>query len=362
MYDWAGGDTPLNRKYNAVEPARLLSVTSIRTLNGEPFRLVNWKIGNVVRLAMGIRKAVRIGPRGGVKEVWVKDGEFPGDFVRRLLETNGQEEGIKKVKAWLRAQADEPRDVAAVRGSVVHKLIELNVPMRMLSDELIEQRFGLQRAEDRKSVAVVTADDINFVRNGMAQYRDMRDKVPFIILAQEPQVFNLEAGFGGSADALIWFLGHFEGGDFIPLPNLPDMVDLQRQADAGIITIEAIEAIGGTLGVGDWKTAAGIYTNHVVQITAYGAGGFIATDGLIDERLTAILRATMMGFAVHIRPNAWAVDGFPMREDVLLAFLGSVAFARFLAMYPEPDELFTYQVKGQAAGTGESELIDDESE
>jgi hypothetical protein len=33
---------------------------------------------------------------------------------------------------------------------------------------------------------------------------------------------------------------------------------------------------------------------------------------------------------------------------VMYAFLGSVAFARFLAMYKEPDRLFTRALKGHA--------------
>src|SRR3990172_8893963 len=109
-----------------LEPVRVLSVTSIRRLAGVSHYLVEWQLGNVVRLACGIRKVTRIGPRGGVKEVYVQDGPFPGEFVRRLLDAKGEEKLLEEVRKWLRSTADEPRDVAAVRGSVVHKMIEGN--------------------------------------------------------------------------------------------------------------------------------------------------------------------------------------------------------------------------------------------
>ncbi len=369
MYPWPGGDTALNRKWGATEPSDLLSVTSIRTLSGEPFQLVNWKITNVVNLATGTRQVVRIGPRGGVNKKWVKDGEFPGEFVRRMIESDGN--NLDDMRRWVRNQADEPRDIAAVRGSVVHKMIEDNLPLRVIDEEVIRKAFARQWAEEKRKVKPdVLDDDVNFVANGMANYWNMRQTIPFVILAQEPQIYNLTAGYGGSADVLIWFLGHWErrneGTDeeevvFVPLPGigLADIVKWQKEATAGRVTLAIVEEVGGTLAVGDWKTSAGVYTNHVVQTTAYMAGEFIADDYIIDERLSDLLVAAMYGMVIHIRPDHWSVDLFELRKDVLRAFFGSVAFSRFIAMHKTPQSLFIYSMRGQAEDIDELEVVAD---
>lgn len=373
IYRWEGGDSPLHVKYGATEPSDLLSVTSIRTLAGEHFRLVNWKIANVVNLAMGVRKAVRIGPRGGVKEVYVQDGEFPGEFVNRMLETKGEQKAMDEHRRWLRETADEPRDIAAVRGSVVHKMIEMNLPMKVIDRDVIEGRMAAQWAEEkRKQKLAFTDEDYNFVYNAMRQYWDMRAHVPFVVLAQEPQVYNLRAGYGGSADVLIWFLGYwrrrepteaFPDGEvyFEPLPGMTDakVATLQRMAAKGEITLAEVEKVGGQLAVGDWKTSKGVYTNHVIQTTAYMAADFVAEDSVIDERLTDLLAKAKLGMVIHIRPNLWAVDLFEFRKDVIRAFLGSVSYARFLALHQEPNDLFIYSLSGAAEGTEGSDIADD---
>lgn len=369
VYQWPGGDTELNRKYNAVEPADLLSVTSIKSLAGESFQLVAWKIANVVNIAMGVRKETRIGPRGGVKEVYVKDGEFPGEFVARMIESEGAQAALDETRKWLRSSADEPRDIAAVRGTVVHGMIELGLPMSMVDEDLVRTRFEKQWQEERRRVKPdVTEDDVNFVVNAMRQYWAMREAVPFVIIAQEPQVFNLTVGYGGSADGVLWFLGTFDGDTFTPLPGYDARTEagrkaiaaLQKAADKGTLTLSDIERIGGTLAVGDWKTSKSVYTSHIVQTVAYMSGEFVAEDDKINERLTDILRRTSVGLVIHIRPDGWGVHGFNYREDILMAFVGSAVYARFLAQYKDPGSLFTYTVSGQAPETEASEVIDDD--
>lgn len=381
IYDWPGGDTPLNQKYNAVEPAQLLSVTSIRTLAGEPFQLSAWKISNVVSVAMGTRKVPAIGKRGRPlknKTVIAKDGPFPGEFVTRMLETKGSDEGLNEVNTWLREQADQPRNVAAVRGSVVHKMIEMGLTMAVVDEDVIRARFAAQWAEEKMRVRPeVTMEDVAFAEDGLANYWAMRERVPFVIVAQEPQVFNLSAGYAGSADAFIWFLGNFQTRSFeaiddngqeymedetifVPLPDADKMMPrYQKEADAKRLTAETIESVGGQVTVGDWKTSKGVYTNHVVQTTAYIAGEFVAEDGIIDERLTDILSLAMLGMVIHIRPDKWAVDVFEFRQDCLGAFLGSVRFARFLAFHQKPDKLFVYTLSGKAEGVVEEDTTDE---
>jgi hypothetical protein len=391
MYAWPGADgrpgqdLEVLEKYHATEASDLLSVTSIRSLAGEPYQLVAWKIANVVNLAMGVRKATKIGPRGGVKEVYVKDGPFPGEFVTRMIESRGDQGKLDDNRKWLRSTADEPRDIAAVRGTIVHKLIELNAPLSLVDEDLVRQRFAIQWAEEKRKVKPdVTAEDVSFVINGMRQYWDMRLHTPFVVVAQEPQVYNLTAGYGGSADAIIWFLGNFERGPgedndgydpnadyvFVPLPGydpatpegLAAIAGWQKAADKGTLTLAQIKGVGGDLTVGDWKTAKGVYTNHVIQTEAYMSAEFVAEDGIIDVRLSDILEATTLGLVIHIRPNFWAMDVFEWRQDIMRAFLGSVAFSRFLAMHKTPDDLFILKLTGVAPGTDESEVVDDDSE
>jgi hypothetical protein len=366
FYPWEGGDTELNRKYNATEKSDLLSVTSIKTLAGIAFQIVNWQISNVLNLAMGTRRVTVIGPRGGVSEKLVKDGPFPGEFVSRMMKSDGT--NLDETRKWLRSTADHPRDVAAVRGSVVHKLIELNVPLDLVDEVLVRRYMDLQWKEEKVKVKPdVLEDDVNFVTNAMAQYHDMRAKVPFVVIAQEPQIYNLTAGYGGSGDVILWFLGRFEQhGDeviFVPLPDADKlMVPMQKAASKKTLTLAQIETVGGTLAVGDWKTSKGVYTSHIVQTVAYMAGEFIALDGIIDERMSDILTATALGMVIHIRPNAWMVGVFEFRQDVLRAFLGSLAYARFLALHKRPEPLFIYSMSASAEGTGESEVVDDDGE
>ena len=363
-YSWPGGDTDLNRKYNATQEMALLSVTSIRSLVGEPFQLVAWKIANVVNLAMGTRKVTRIGPRGGINKVLVKDGPFPGEFVTRMMESRGNEEKLDLVRKWLRETADEPRDVAAVRGSVVHKMIEANTPLSRANAAAVHLWFENQwKLERRKVKPDITDEDVDFVVNCMRQYWNMRVHVPFVILAQEPQVWAPTLGYGGSADVLVWFLGDCDAaGNFVPLPgvDINEMIHWQSEAAHGRVTLETIAETGGTVALGDWKTAVGINTSHIVQGTAYMAAEFVASAGIIDERLTDILRASRRGMIIHIRPNQCTVDFFDFNADVVYAFYGSVAFARFLARYPKPDELFTHSISMTAPGTESSTKEDDD--
>lgn len=323
----------------------VLSVTSIRKLAGMPHGLVEWQLKNVVNLAMGVRQITRIGPRGGVKKAYVADGEAPGAFAAKLIEADGDETKLARVRKWLRDEADEPRDVAAVRGSVVHKMIEENVELAHADDAAIHKAFERQWADEKNKIKrTITEQDYAFVRHCLRNYWDMRANVPFVILAQEPQVWNLTAGYAGSADVLIWFL---------PEGTPIELVSVwQERADKGTITIEEIEKVGGVLCLGDWKTSPAVYTDHVVQGTAYLAAEFVGRDGVKDERLTAILKATLQLALINIRPDKWHIHYAKFQAPVLRAFLGSVAFARFLAIHDKPDKLFTDEQSGAADTEG----------
>lgn len=344
MYDWPGGNTDLHVKYKATEPATVISVTAARSVVGIPYQLQAWQINNVVNLATGQRRAewrdYSKSARGRAVKGYKKDGPFPGEFVTKMLDTQGDEEKLRDVRAWMKVTADEPRDVAAVRGSVVHKLIEVRAPLKSLSEEVIRWYIDQQWVEEkRKVLPTVTDEDVDFVGNAMANYWDMREHVPFVILAQEPQVWNLRVGYAGSADVLIWFLP----------PDQADKVKFwQDQANKQLVTVETIAMVGGTLGLGDWKTSPEVYTGHVVQGTAYMAGQFVGRNGVIDDRLSQLLKATMLGLIIKVRPEGWEVDRFPYTEEVSQAFFGEVMLARFLLMHEKPADLFSETISGNA--------------
>jgi hypothetical protein len=344
LYDWPGGDSDLHREYGADQPATVISVTAARSVVGIPFQLQAWQLANVVNLATGQRRAewrdYSKSTRGRLVKGYKKDGPFPGEFVTRMVATNGDEEKLTEVRAWLKQTADEPRDIAAVRGSVVHKMIEMRVPLKALSEDIIRWYIDQQWDQEKRAVLpTVTDEDVDFVGDCVANYWAMREAVPFVIIAQEPQVWNLKAGYAGSADVLIWFLP----------PSEKDRIKhWQEQADKGNVTAELIGGIGGHTALGDWKTSPDVYTGHVVQGTAYLAATFIGRNGEIDDRLSRILRGTMQGLIIKIRPDGWETDTFEYREDVSLAFFGEIALARFLLTYGKPTELFTETLSGSA--------------
>lgn len=335
MYRWTDPDTGRDTD--------VLSVTSIRRLCGEPFNLTTWKVNNVVNVAMGQRKNEKLGPRGGKPKGYVLDGEFPGEFAKRLLAAGGEDAELQRVRKYLTQTADSPRDTAASRGTVVHEAIETRKTAADMTTDYVERAF----ARDR-TYAHPTEADVKFVHDGMVQYESFAAAHPHVILAREPQIWNLTAGYAGSLDLLLW-----------ELPDNQRSVDYwQEMADGGSLTLDKIREVGGRIVLGDYKTSADVYTDHVTQVHAYLAGEFVGRDGVKDERLTAILNKTMHGALIHIRPNGWSYDVFEFRQDVLYAFLGSVAYARFLFRFDKPNELFIESDRGNAL----TEDYEDDSE
>ncbi len=315
----------------------LLSVTTIRKLCGEQYSLVNWQLNNLLDTVMGTVKRNAIGKRGGPlkgKYIYVPE-EYPSEFAERYMAADGKQLKFDELRKWTREQADQPRNIAAMRGTMVHAAIEKNVQWTRIERPWVEAEFENLSAKDKaRAKAGVKDEDVAFVRRAVANYYDMRATVPFVIVAREPQVFNLSVGYAGSADALCWFLPEGHDGRDLPKPHQ--------------LTYRLIESIGGYLAVGDWKTGQGIYTDQVVQCHAYGMGEFVGSDGVINHRLTDILQATTRGVLFHIRPEHWATHMFDFSDPVYRAFLGSVAFARFLAEYPRAEKLFIENFTGSA--------------
>jgi hypothetical protein len=335
------------RFYSWIDPitdveTKVLSVTSIRKLVGESYNLVRWQIANVMDAALGTRKRTVIGPRGGVSEKRLIE-DYPSEFAQLYDAAKGDQSKVDEVRKWLREQAEEPRNLGAIRGTVVHESIEKNVSYDRVERPYVEMMYANLSAKDRaKAKKGVQDEDVYFVRNAMRQYWAMRrhPEIRFVIIAREVQVFNLTAGYAGSFDALVWMVPEGWTG---PLPK------------ANEITLDWIRKHGGYLCLLDWKTSKDVYTDQVVQLHAYLSAEFVGSDGIIDNRMTDLLLATKRAALVHIRPNKWGFHEFEYSDFVTYAFLGSVAFARFLAAYPHPSVLFTRDLTGSAP---EEELVD----
>jgi hypothetical protein len=324
------------------EPVDLLSVTSIRNLCGESYTLVNWQMANLADAALGAMKRTVIGPRGGVKEVR-QVFEFPSEFAQKYDATNGEQPKIDALRKWLREQAEEPKNIPAVRGTITHEAIEKNVAWDRIERPYVEAAFaGLSHRDRTKVKRDINDEDIRFVRNSVRHYWHMRETLPMIILAREVRVLNLTAGYAGTFDALVWLLGVFDAaGDFVPLE-----IDRMKLPKIEAITVDIIRQLGGVLALLDWKTSKGLHTDQVLQAHAYLAAEFVVVDGQKDERLTALLEAAQSGGLAHIRPNGWGLHLFSFEAEAVRAFLGSVAFARFLAKFPQPDAIFKYELRG----------------
>jgi hypothetical protein len=321
-------------------PVDLLSVTSIRTLCGEGFGLVNWKLANLADAVLGTQKRTVIGPRGGVsdqRQVF----EFPSEFARQYAATDGNQGKLDQLRSWLREQAEEPRNIAAMRGSIVHGAIEGNHAWDRIERPYVEAAFDGLSSRDRKRIKrSVTDEDVAFVRNAVRQYWALREAVPMVILAREVRVLNLTAGYAGTFDALVWVLPK---GDQVRYPGADE------------VTVATVAQLGGYIALLDWKTAKDVHTDNVVQAHAYLSAEFAIVDGVKDQRLTALLEAAQSGGIAHIRPDGYGLYLFDYSEEVVGAFLGSLMFARLLARYPKPDSIFRATIAGKSEETDADE-------
>lgn len=203
---------------------------------------------------------------------------------------------------------------------------------------------------EQRDTAAPTEDDVRFVQNCVRQYWHWRSEFPHVVLAREPQLFNLKLGYAGSADALVWVL-----------PGVsPDVAWWQKRADTGRVTRETIDNFGGSVLLVDYTTSKGLWTEHIIQAHAYLAAEFVGADGIVDERLTDLLTIARRGALVQVRPDAVHMLTFSMRSDVLAAFVGMVRLAHLVAENPEPRLLADESLVWRAEDTEESEYLEGE--
>lgn len=258
--------------------ARLTAGPPDAKINPKGYRTYVWK-GEEYLSVTSIRKLV--GEPFGLVQWFIGkviDRALTPEFVGKIAEADPADEtAIPRLRKWLRAATTDERDAAASKGLDIHGAIELGLKPEQCNAE---------------------------TRPYVTQVYDFLEKTGFKIVAQEFQCWNLTAGYAGSADVLF---------------EKPD----------------------GTFILGDWKTGKGVYTDHIVQLTAYLCAEFVGTNGIVDEAMTAKLAATERAGILHLRPDGWTWHEFAFHAEVVRAFLGSVAFARLLAAYPDgPKPLF----------------------
>lgn len=224
----------------------------------------------------------------------VADRAVSSEFLDRLMPilagaTVGDGEFARNetasLKKWLRAATTEDRDKAAGKGLDIHGAFEL----------------GLSPEECNEETRPYVKQGYHFLSES-----------GYEIVAHEAQTFNLSVGYAGTLDVLL------------------------RDTTTGEYVI------------GDWKTSKGVYVDHVIQLHAYLGAEFIGTHGVVDEKLTEALRSAKRAAIIHLAEDSWAEYRIDFREDVMMAFLGAVQFAKLMAANEKPDALFSGKREGSA--------------
>jgi hypothetical protein len=241
FYTWQGREYP--------------SVTTIRRLAGIPHGLHQWSITQVCTRAIE-------NPWQLIKMLTRK--RRPRE---RVLEKNRREEASK----WLRQAATEERDLAAELGTAVHDAAATN-----LDPETVEPS----------------------VRPRLLQFRSWLATAQPEILGTEFQVYNLTAGYAGTADLLV------------------------RLRDGSIWLI-------------DLKTGKGTYSEHALQLIDYRTAEFVGADDVVNDHLTALLHQCTGMAVLHLADDHWEFRSIRFDQDTLDASRGLLAFARWMHAHPD---------------------------
>jgi hypothetical protein len=194
------------------------------------------------------------------------------------------EDVVKAAKTWLRNAANEERDRAASLGTRVHAA-----------------------AADGKTLAQVGADVAPFLR----QYQHWLDDTGFEVLRSESQVFNLSKGYGGSFD----LLGKDKYGD---------------------------------VHVVDIKSGKSTYPDHALQVTAYSLAEFVGESDVLDVEATHLLRQANSMSLLHLRPEGWEWERIAIDRQMVVAFNGLLAYAKWANQHQRMDGLIESSSKGKA--------------
>jgi hypothetical protein len=231
----------------------LPSVTTVLHALGVPRALHDWAVDQVVDAAL-----IRI-------------------YLAAVLDQDELDPDL--LRASLRAAATRARDEAAALGTAVHDAIASGV------------------AVDRAPA---------LVRRHLLRYYEWAAVYGAETVASEFQVWNLGAGYAGTADLL---------------SRMPD----------------------GTLWLIDIKTGR-FQPDHALQVIAYAKAEFVGRGDTVDERLTGLLSRIHGTAILHLTESSW--EFIPVVHDggTWAAFLGLLAAVTWRlavtstrAAQPQPD-------------------------
>lgn len=270
-----------------------LSVTSAFKKAGIALPLHSWAISQVVARATGEAETLN---------AMLTRPRRPREH-HATLDKKRREEAAR----WLRSAATEERDRRAAIGSAVHDAIAIGLAPDGIPDVLETEKDGTTQVIDGIEVRSRVVQFIDFMRHTRAA-----------ILAQEFQLFNLPAGYGGSGDLILAF------------PS-------------------------GRRVLVDTKTGNTVLAEHVLQVNAYRGdeATFCGRDDVVDEAGTALLRSGLELGILHLDVDHW--EYLHLREDpgAWPAFLGALRYARWLAGRPSVDACVASRSDNRK-GTGSS--------
>lgn len=177
---------------------------------------------------------------------------------------------VQVIRHELRVAGTAERDRAAALGTAVH-----------------------DAAAEGRSLATVAPE----VAPRLRQYLDWLRVSGAEIVGSEFQVFNLTVGYAGTVDVLVRF------------PN-------------------------GSLWIVDLKTGKGIYSDHALQVVAYGRAEIVGADDVVDPELTALLEQVAGTAVLHLSDKGWEFHVIRFDEDTWRAFRGLLAFATWSHGHP----------------------------
>lgn len=129
------------------------------------------------------------------------------------------------------------------------------------------------------------------------------------IVASEFTIFNLSIGYGGTADRLLL---------------MPD----------------------GGLWLVDLKTGS-LWGEHLLQVTGYAMGEFVAVADQIDERTTAMLRRLAGVAVLQLTPDAWEFRTLRADARAWAAFRGLAAFAGWIHDHDDIESVTVSRIEGR---------------
>jgi len=220
-----------------------------------------------------------------------------------------------QIHAWaLGGMADKAVELAATLGAAA--VTGDQAALAWARDRLWDAAASAQRAPADRGTAIHEATHLGELpadedlASSVRQYRAWLADTGAEIVASEFTVWNLTAGYAGTADRLVLF---------------PD----------------------GSIWLADLKTGRSLWGEHALQLMAYAMAEFASSQpDVVDERLTALHHAAKGMAILHLRPDGWEWRAIRPDPAMWRAFRGLLAFADWIHEYDDIDKVTTAIARG----------------